>query len=528
MSMMSENIVKTMQGLNIWYRLRYLFFVVRKALKRAWSKSAPFLFVIMAAAGVGYGIATQTPIKIIGTVLSVVACIWLANKIDWGVLVILGILTVVAATAVIPKPITIAGQGMGINEFLLTYLLLVVVVKCMADGRMDLFRSPLAWSLILFFLAVVLSIAASYQNNLSWNFHDIYNGVRCLFGYTLFFVVAFGLRTERQIKTVLYGTVVVGVIIAVLTILQFYIGTKLNIFGSSVRVIAVSEEDETVTRVIPPGILLSVCVACVSSYLASVSQSLKMRLVYGVVSLVVGAGLVLTFTRSVWGSLAIAVLVMFIIADRDVRKKLVVLIVTLPVVAVLGTFLVSSLSTHTTNSQFATALSNRFDSVVHPEKAFMSGSYQARLKENELALKHANGGSMFGIGPGRPLYYQNNTILLLTGRRLPSVTPGFQLHNCYVEFLVVLGYFGLSAFILVSLVFLVRSFLLFRRLTDLFYKAVVGSFLAVYVGLLWEGWVAMFFTHQDAAICLVSIMWGLVEVIARLERRDGSQELEVA
>ncbi len=161
---------------------------------------------------------------------------------------------------------------------------------------------------------------------------------------------------------------------------------------------------------------------------------------------------------------------------------------------------------------------------IFQRETLQSESLQNRFRENRYAFEQVKRHPLLGIGVGSPLEFKQWT---RPGRRTKVIYRVYQIHNSYLELWMVYGLLGVVSFAWLSVVFLVRSFLLFMKSRDPSNKYLALGLFAGYVVSLLKAVTGMTLLHSVPSITLTAFMWGIIEVIWRLNPPDR-QEPQVA
>lgn len=478
-------------------------------------------------AGMGYALLEVSPAKVASTIFTLLAVGVVARRLYVGIIAIMFVVASFFLYSIIPKPITAGGQGFEASELLILFMFVVLIAKSFKRGRLEILQSPLSLPVFVLCSAVVMSILVSYLRYTAdprgvFPFKHVYNTARPMFHYLFFFVVAFGISDRRQLEIVLKSLIVIGALVGVLMIAQYIVGPEHRIFAvqwwqaASLRVEALSEEERDVTRSLPPGMFAMPFLLIMSILLACTAEK-RQRVFYGICGASIGIGIVFTFTRSLWLPVMSALVLTWTLSAGRVRKQLAIYTVVLVAAVLLGSFGVAKVAPGAAGQRFGKAVTERFLSMFETKKVVASSSIQNRIDENRYAVGLIKQHPISGIGVGNPVHYK---VWTRPGMYTRLIYPVYAIHNSYLELWVVYGLPAVLAFIAIAILVLVRSFVLYRRATDPFVKALaLGVFCGWLVSLM-NGVVAMTFLHHVGAICVNAVMWGSLEVAWRLYKQE--------
>jgi O-antigen ligase len=152
-------------------------------------------------------------------------------------------------------------------------------------------------------------------------------------------------------------------------------------------------------------------------------------------------------------------------------------------------------------------------SIFEPSKGIKSASYKNRQIENRIALRQIREYPIFGIGVGNPIQYRMSSNPYQGGY---SITGIQWIHNSSLELWLVYGILGLASFAWLSIVFLIRCYILFKNARDPAWQALGISLLAGYIAFLTRAIVTMSILHEPPNIATAALMWGIIEAVYRI------------
>ena len=514
----------------LWNLLaRYLWWPVKRLVRRVrkFMGRHEVWYWVAAWAGcavLAWGILQASPQQVVAPVLGLFVLAVIARRLELGIVALMITTASFINPSAIPRPITAGGMGPNVAELLIVFMLIAVFLQFSTRRKFELFKSPLTLPLLLLCAAVLISMLVSYVNYLGdprgiWPFERVYNSVRQMFLYLLFFPIAFGIRTERQLNLTLRLLIWVAAMVAIMMVIQYFLGTDKSLFiGTRFTpgyTTALSPEEEKVARSLPPGIALMLAFFLVPLAQAAY-RGLRAGIVPATAASVVGAGLIFTFARNYWISMFVGVFVIWLLANRTVKSRLAMVAVVVAVFSVVGSLSLAKLAPGTAGERFSRALSERFVSLIHRPTYTVGESFQSRLRENRSAIQQIKRSPVFGIGADAPRQYGEWT---RPGLWTKVIYPVYFIHNSYLELWMVYGLLGILSFIWMSIAFLLRAFVLSRRARDPTWRILAISFFAGYVAFLIRAAVTMNATHEMHNIAVAALMWGIVEAIWRLNEQ---------
>lgn len=481
-----------------------------------------YLITWAACVVLGRTIMVASPVKVVAAVVGLGAMAFVTRHIDLGIVAVMLLSASFMHPGAIAHPITIGGQGFHASELLIITMLITVLVRSLADKRFEFFKSPITLPLLALCGAVLMSIVVSYVNHLadprggSWAYRVAYNTTRPMFSYLLFFPVAFGLRDRMQLNRVLRLTMWITAGVSVLVVIQYFIapsGKSVFLGGQIADFTTALTDDANIARTTPPGSALMLALFLLA--VANVAyRGWRESPVQVLTASVLGIGLLFSFYRVFWFSSFLGIVIIWLASNKVVKRRLPVMAIIALMLAVIGSILVTKAVPSSSGRNFSRALANRFVSIFKSETYLIDESFQNRVRENKHAIQQIKKSPIFGIGADSPRQWGQWT---RPGVYTKIRYPIYYIHNSYLELWMIYGLPGIVSFLWLSIAFLVRSFLLFRRTRDPSTKAMAIAFFAAYVGFMQRSLTQMHIVQDHYHMMTVALMWGVIEVLWRLE-----------
>ncbi len=318
---------------------------VLSLLQRILAKILPLALTIGASVALAWGILNVSPQRVVAAILGSILLAIFARRLELGIIAVLTVAASIVYSSIVPKPITIGGQGPQVTELLIFFLLLVVFVRSCVERNFEFLKSRFTLPLLLLCMAVLLSMCVSHQMHMvrqegSWPFHHIYNTARPTFHYLFFFPVAFGIQTERQLKLILRFMIWMAVVVSLLMVVQYFLGPR----GKSVFIgteytpsfaMPFSWEETEVARSLPPGLSVILLLFLVT-LLRAAYQGIRAGIVSAAAAATMGIGLIFSFTRNYWVSTLLALGIVWLAAGAVLKRRLLGAMLTIAIIAVVG------------------------------------------------------------------------------------------------------------------------------------------------------------------------------------------------
>lgn len=483
-------------------------------------------------------IATMSTAKVLVVVSAVFFVALVYRRLEIGIIALVVMVASIMHDVIIPKVVAFGGVGLQANEALLLFMLVIVFARLISKKESARTFTPMSVAVLLFFLMVAIAVGEAFRashvnQDGPLSFKLAYNHARPLLGYSLFFVAAYGIRTKEQLRVLLRALLWICVIVSILMVAQYFLGPsgKSLFLGSNTydQMVKSTAEDESVARSLPPG-LAPLLIFFIFALTHTAFTWNRKSAVLGLAATILGIGLVFSFTRHFWAVTFLALVIVWCVSNSKVKLRLSFIAVTATLAIILFSLTLGALGSGQSGQRFSKALETRFQSMFKRETTAES-SLQNRLAENRGAWSAITRSHMMGIGLGRPIFYRQS--LPRPGSWTHYFRPVFTLHNSWLELWATYGILGVLIFVGLSVLFLIRCFTLFRRTDNPEWRSLSIAFFAGYIAFLLKSSMGMTILHQQQDMVTVALMWGIIEVLWRLDAEehkalssdDSSQEL---
>ncbi len=472
--------------------------------------------------GLAYAILQLPPTKVFTLVFGLIALAVFVRRLELGIVAVMVFVASFIHHASLPK-LALGGMGPNSPELLVIIMLGIVFLHSCRHRKVRLFQSPITLPLLLLYVAVMMSMVESFRLFKTRNEADlfslsqIYSNARPMFYYAFFFVVAFGIQTQRQLRFVLRTVVWIGAIVSVMIVLQSYLGPHgKNLFiGGQFQqsyTESFSPDQQEIARSIPPG-LAPICIFFLVTIAAAGYQKSRAAIISSMAAVILGVGVIFSFYRSFMISSLLGIFIMWLASGAEAKRRLMVYGTVVVLVTVLGTITIGTFVQAGTGSKVVSLVTLRFVSLFTTETYAVDESYRNRVREDREAIENIKRSPIIGIGSGTPRQYLHWT---RPGTYTQLLYPIFYIHNSYLELWEIYGLLGIVSFLWISIAFLIRSFVVFRRVPHPSWKAVAIGCFAGYIGFLIRSITQPHIMHDVYYIVTAALVWGIIEVISRL------------
>jgi hypothetical protein len=479
-----------------------------------------FQIFVAGSFGVILGIASLgfSPVLVFGVLtVSLLVYAWLKRP----EIALLGIL--IATSSIVFEdqlPLISVGISLHIPDILLLGSLGLIVVRWLAEPEFKIVRTPLHWPLLIFYGVTLLStFIALLQSTL--DAESARRWIRILSYYLTFFIVTNLVRERRQLNFLLNGIFFLATIVAGAMVIQFLLGDSVQLLPGRVETLNTQGNMyEDITRILPPGwsiVLISfIAIFCI---LVMEQRKLLRWLMFPQFCLL-GIGLLVTFLRSYWAVLMMAVaLLAYLFRGADRLRLIGWTLLVMSLAAIILLLVISDPSSR--GARLVGASVDRLSTLGK------SGTFQGeddslnwRMIENTYALSTIASNRWIGLGMGftyRPWDHR------LDGPHPSRSDYDFRkhIHNSHLWILLQSGLLGYLSFMGLSLVFLIRGFKYWRSVADIRFRGVVLGFAVAYLGVLIAAVVNSTFV-QWRWTPVIGIIMGINEVVLIKFRQEES------
>jgi hypothetical protein len=480
----------------------------------------------------GVLVLTLPPSWSFGLLIAAVVVPIVIKRPELALLGIIAISSTIMDEAYIPR-VPLGPLQLYASDIIFAAVLALLVFRKISERDFKFVHSSLSWPLFAFWgiamLATVISFTRAPGSELSLSaiftnppafISEAIPEIRIVTYYLSFFLAVNVVRDKSQIKMLAYGILALSAFVVFALLSQ-------EILGSAVKIIPGRVEELTTTGVGYIGItrvtafsgekLLILGLILATLLLLQEPNRIRQLLYLGLWSFIL-IGVLITFSRSIWGGYAIAMVFLFFGLINKEKERFVKLFL---LIAVLGVLTLSILSLGTENriKTFVNASITRALTLVNPETYLDESKDTFRWRDFEYKwagiqiVQHP----FIGLGLGakyRPL--------------LPSIDwTGFEgrsfVHNAHVWIMVKTGIFGgYLAFFWFSIAYIIRGLRRGRILTDPIMKAIVlgcvFTYIAVFVGSITAPMLMLYSTTP-----IIGIMTGLSEAVLLLNKEESSE-----
>ena len=413
------------------------------------------------------------------------------------------------------------GIGHLIVTDVLPFLLIgIVILRSMVESSAYLVHTPLDLPLLAFYCVAILSTVIAIADS-TITFNQSLGELRVVNFYLVFFIVTNLIRSKRQLARLVTGLFVLATLVALAMIAQFALGNSVPILAGGVETLSTAGTTSYgITRVLPPGQSI-ILVALISlSVLVILNRSLP-RFVGSLFQFfVIGLAVLLTFNRSFWVMIFLALLVVGVMVSMQEKVKYAQIAI---VIIVIGVVALAALPVF--GGGHGGQIGNLVDSTVvrastlfNPNTA-NEDSLQYRYIENGYAFPQIETHPLVGLGLGAD-YRPYDSRIDFT--RTPNYDKYAYIHNGHLWVMLKTGLLGYFFLMWALFLFLKRGFQNWKRIPDPFMRGIALSFTVTILGVLIVTIVNPLFSVIYWTP-VIAVLLGVNEVIFRLFIKESSQ-----
>jgi hypothetical protein len=432
------------------------------------------------------------------------------KKPEIGILVIIVIVASIIFESAVPL-LPIPGGKVHFTDIILLALLLRIPIKVWTDRSFRLSRTPLDLPLLLFILAAFVSAGVSiFVYGLDYR-RIISTPLRTILYYLIFFAITNLVREKKQIRFLLNSLLWLGTFVALAMIIQARVGDSVRLLPGRVEG---ASQISWAARIIPPGDSVILVTFFLAVCVVTITKKSPFRTIHFYLIPIYGAGLLLTYNRNYWISIALSLFIfVFLLSERSKKRFFGWLAIVL-ICVILVALPLSRLSN--TVRAYSDSIFERFSTLFIAEESWEGGSLGWRKLENQYATQSIVRHPFLGVGLWN--YYRP-----AVGAYASDWTRIY-IHNGYLYILLNMGLLGFLPFIYLYIRFLFRGLSNWRKIRDPIEKSAVMGLMLSGIAFAVVNLVSPKFMERAGMVVTATIL-GLSEAIIRRNKME-SQENE--
>ncbi len=435
--------------------------------------------------------------------LGLVAVFVLFKVPEFAILLLL-LLTSGLLPAQYNPPINLFVGHFQLSDLVLITLLVVTVLRLVAERKFKLRPTPLYLPLLLFCLAIAGGIITAVVTQGIPFSHTTYEA-RILLHYAVFFAVLNLIRTPQQIHWLVYGIFAIGILVGTLIVLQVMLGFSVPVLMPSYF------KSGELMRAYHPGYISVMMTILAALCLVALPQARKQTVLWWAVLILLGLSLLVSLGRNVVVSLLFALSILILLLHASQRTHFLSNLLALTLVAVAIFSLIQIVAPTASVLDYPKALFERFTYLTTKDPLSPEETLLWRVNETRYALEHLLRHPVLGIGletEYRPPFFKGDTL------------RGF-IHNGYLWLWLKTGLGGLLAFLWFFSAFLTRRLLYWKTIRDDFLRPVSLGFTLVIVAMLLSNFIAPLLVSTFSLV-FFGVGMGIVEATRAVELESVS------
>jgi hypothetical protein len=393
--------------------------------------------------------------------------------------------------------------------FILMLISIIVDIIIKKDMSFQRLQSPVNKPLIALMLLVSFGIIYSSLFRGEPLNYSLRIG-RILYYYLIFFIIMYYIRSERQIRFVIFAIIAMASMVSIIYIVQFFLGSHITVtpFG---KLAGQRFGDFRFARLYLSGFTVAYIGFMIAFWLF-IYQRNRNRLI---LLLFLGVGMAFNFFRAYWIGAIFGIFLPAIFLKFDIKVKIlkscIVFLILITIFIPIIKYLSSARST-----DVITLISGKFISTFS-EFTDKERSYGSRLKyaNSRIELLKVRKNFLLGVG------FVQGDPFSSTGKRLYEISPiSTGGHLGYLDIMLYMGILGLSCFAWFILAMLKRLVYIFKYTQDELYKATIMGFIGFLI-LCVVASLAHGPLTSIIGIVPISIFMGLSEAICMIEQKTS-------
>ena len=378
-------------------------------------------------------------------------------------------------------PLVRIGIGsLHISDILLLAMLCLILIRGIVEPEFKLVRTPLDVPIFCFFGIALFSTFAAILNG-SVSRVLAFRETRVLSYFLSFFIVTNMVRTKKQLKLLIYGIILLGVVVSSAMIVQYLMGASVQLFPGRIENYSSGNAHFTdVTRILPPGQSLVFLNFVILLTLLLVDKFHTQSIVWFLLTSLLGIGVILTFNRNFWGGISIAVALLFVLLRDSKLKRLIPWFIIIAMLLAGAIFLVVQTGSKLNSNSPMMAVISRF-STLFSRDTLNEESLRNRYLENGYAISKVIQYPIVGMGLGA-MYRPWNPNLDYGAINGDHDLRDY-IHNGHLGMVVKTGLLGYASFLWFSALFVWRGLKFWKKIQDVQDQAVFLAIFLAYMGI---------------------------------------------
>lgn len=320
---------------------------------------------------------------LIGIALVIIVPIYILIKKNpsLGVLTILILVSSIVFKEALPE-IPIGIGSFYIPDVILVYLVFLTFLSRAKSGRL-LCGYELGEKILFIFIftSIFAFFNALYFQGVSID--EAGGEFRIISYYLLYSVIIELFQNEKQLRFLIHGMFVLGIVVGGAMLIQAIIGESIQIMPGRVEAIGVGYYLNSATRILPPGQTLVFFIFLISGSILYLADNYNKLFVY-TSFFVCAIGVLLTFNRSYWVAAFFCFLIFFVIAKTNKRVRLFSRLLLPSIIFSLLLVLFFMRSPTGFAESYFKSFEDRLESLFLPKELFSSGSLQWRKRKTRM------------------------------------------------------------------------------------------------------------------------------------------------
>lgn len=399
-------------------------------------------------------------------------------------------------------------------EFVIYSLLILVILrKNITGNKFRIVRTPLNLPIFVFLCSIlftgILSLLYFSQSK-----GLVFMGLMGMSPYIMFFPIIYGIKNNKQLIFIIVSVISIAIISSIFTIISSFYPNSAFAVGNIVEEWGFGYY---FNRSIPYGIHVIIFAFLISVSILPFLKSVFKNILLLFIILILFFAIILTFTRSIWIPLVIAMAGLVALLPREKIWSYSRWIISIVAMVAIASILLNNYSQSFYHGELITTVRDGFFSsfkaLDFSDGLTADPSLNARMLETQQGMELIKTNLVAGVG----YKYRLDTM---------EATVSY-LHNGYVSIMMVQGLIGFIPFMWLIITFFFRSLKIYRSVKESPYKGLVLGFTGGFWFILMFAFFGNGLQYGKVMILILMLIMGLSEVVFRLnnESKRGTRGL---